>query len=336
MQNFEFQYPYLVLLLSLPIMVFYIFRIGKTESADLPILINPNIRQFAKAFGTKGSFRDLKGKFSYFLYLIWILIVIGLMHPQIVRKISKTTVKGYDIVMAIDLSKSMLALDFADKGETLNRLDVVKKIASKFIEKRQGDRLGLILFGENAYVQSPLTLDLNAVNLMLKEAEIGIAGDATAIGDAIALGVKVLKKRSDKSRILILMTDGSNTAGLVQPIEAAKLAKDFKVKIYTIQVGKKGPVPYPTENGTVIFAKIDSDEKVLKQISDITKGKFYSAEDKKNLESIYNEINLNEQTETEVSNLTIRSQLFQYPIILALLLLVIKLILSYNFKKSEA
>ncbi|HCR85738.1 MAG TPA: hypothetical protein DIV86_03575 [Alphaproteobacteria bacterium] len=335
LDNFQFQYPYAIILIALPWLIFYFFRLGRSENLDAPVINNPNIRQFAKSFGKKGSFRDLGAKFNYFLFSIWCLLVIALMHPQTVERLEKVTTKGYDIILAVDLSMSMLALDFADKGETVNRLDIVKKIATDFIKRREGDRLGLVLFGENAYIQSPLTLDVNSVAEMLEMSEVGIAGDATSIGDAIALSVKALKNKSEKSRIIILITDGSNTAGIVQPIEAAKLASDFNIKIYTIGVGKKGAVPYPTDNGAVIFARIDSDEKTLQQIAEITDGEFFQAEDKISLEKIYTEVDKNEKSESEVTTLTIRTQLFHYPVLLALILLIIRLLGSYNFLRTE-
>lgn len=333
-ENFQFQYPYVAILVFLPLAVFYFLRLGRNENLDAPVINNPNIRQFAKSFGKRGSFRDLGAKFNFFLYGIWFLMVIALMHPQTVETLKKVTTKGYDIVIAVDLSMSMLALDFADKGETVNRLDIVKKVAKAFINKREGDRIGLVLFGENAYIQSPLSLDVNSVAKMLEMSEVGIAGDATAIGDAIALSVKALKNKSEKSRILILMTDGSNTAGIVQPLEAAKLAKDFNVKVYTIGVGKKGPVPYPTDNGSVIFARIDSDEKTLQQIAKITGGQYFPAEDKQGLQKIYDAVDQNEKTESEVKTLTIRNQLYRYPLLLALLLLVSRLLTLYNFSRE--
>lgn len=330
--NFSFQYPYFAFLIVLPYFIFKFLRLGRAENSELPVMLNPNISQFSRAFGDRSSFKDLKGRFNYFLFTIWVLLILAIMHPQKIETLSKTKIKGYDIMLAVDLSKSMQALDFATKDEMVSRLDVVKQIAKEFIDKRKGDRLGLILFGENAYLQSPLTLDINSISKMLDLSQVGIAGDATAVGDAIAMAVKFLKHKTDQSRILILMTDGANTAGRVSPLEAAKLAKDFNIKIYTIGVGKKGAVPYPASNGSVIFAKIQSDDKILKKIADVTSGKFFSAEDKKTLESVYNEINQNEKSEEEIENIIIRKQLYQIPLIIAFILLLYRAFGSYNYE----
>lgn len=330
--NFSFQYPYLAFLVIFPSIIFKFLRLGSAENSELPVMLNPNINQFSRAFGNRTVLKDLKGRFNYFLFTIWVLLVLAIMHPQKIEILSKTKIKGYDIMLAVDLSKSMQALDFATKDKMVSRLDVVKQIAKEFIDKRKGDRLGLILFGENAYLQSPLTLDTNSISKMLELSEVGIAGDATAVGDAIAMAVKFLKNKTDQSRILILMTDGANTSGRVSPLEAAKLAKDFNIKIYTIGVGKKGAVPYPSANGSIIFARIQSDDKVLKKIADVTSGKFFSAEDKETLESVYNEINQNEKSEEEVENIIIRKQLYQIPLIIAFVLLLYRAFNSYNYK----
>lgn len=332
---FEFQYPYFFLLLLLPPMVYIFFSDNDNEKDGIPTIFNPNLKWFEKAFAKKIFDTRISNSFNLKLFIIWALLVLAIMHPQKTEKISKTVTKGYDIVMAIDLSKSMLALDFADlnNNDRRNRLDVIKTVAGKFISARKGDRLGLILFGDSAYLQTPLTSDTNSVSTMLDLSEIGMAGDATAIGDAIALGVKALIQRPEGSRIIILLTDGANTAGVISPFEAARLAKSFGIKIYSIGVGKKGAVPFPTPMGGIVYAKIEIDENTLKKISEETGGAYFYAGDESALKDIYKKIDELEKSEAETSENIIREQLYYIPLSLALIMLLALFYKRYNWSK---
>ncbi len=331
---FSFQYPYLLLLIFLPPLVYIFMWRSKGEKDNLPTIYNPNLELFVRAAAKKAEKKIVSG-FNYKLYFIWALLTLAISHPQIIEKISKTTTKGYDILMAVDLSRSMMALDFADLNgnDRRNRLDVIKQVAGKFINDRKGDRVGLILFGDSAYLQTPLTLDTASVATMLNLAEIGMAGDATAIGDAIALGVKALIQRPEGSRIIILLTDGSNTAGVVSPDEAARLAKSFGIKIYTIGVGRKGAVPFPTSMGDIVYAKIEIDENALKKISEETGGSYFPATDEDGLKDIYKKIDEMEKTEAETSVYVLRQQLYRLPLGLAMVLIFVMILRRYNWAK---
>jgi Ca-activated chloride channel family protein len=331
---FEFQYPYFAFLIVLPPLIYLIFSSKNGEKEGVPTIFNPNLRAISRSYGKKYEKITFVANFNITLFVIWTFLVFALMHPQKVERISKTITKGYDIMMAVDLSKSMMALDFADlnNNDTRNRLDVVKQVAGKFIKGREGDRIGLILFGENAYLQTPLTPDINSVIEMLKLSEIGMAGDATAIGDAIALATKALIKRPEGSRILILLTDGANTAGLVSPIEAARLAKNMGVKIYAVGVGKKGAVPIPSSIG-IVYAKIEIDETMLKKISEETGGSYFYAGDEDSLKEIYKKIDELEKTTAETSEYAIREQLFRIPLALAMILMLGLILKRYNWNK---
>lgn len=332
---FAFQYPYLVFLMFLPPLVYMFMSGSRGEKDGTPTIYNPNLHWFAKSFGKKNFETKIGSSFNFNLYLIWMLLTLAIMHPQAIHRISKTFTKGYDIMMAIDLSESMHALDFSDlnSGDRRNRLDVIKDVGSKFIMGREGDRIGLILFGDTAYLQTPLTTDNQSVVTMLDLADIGMAGDATAIGDAIALGVKALIQRPEGSRIIILLTDGANTAGAIAPIEAARLAKSFGIKIYSIGVGKKGAVPFPSPLGGIVYAKIEIDENALKKISEETGGAYFYAGDESALKDIYKKIDELEKTEAETSEQVIREQLFIYPLMLAMLIMLWLIVKRYNWSK---
>ena len=332
---FTFQYPYMFLLLFLPPLIYAFFSGTDNEKDGIPTIFNPNFLWFTKAFGKKTESGKIIAGFNIHLFIIWTLIVCALMHPQRVEQISNTKTKGHDIMLAVDLSKSMLALDFADlnNNDRRNRLDVIKKVASKFIVNRDGDRFGLILFGDSAYLQTPLTSDITSVATMLDLSEIGMAGDATAIGDAIALAVKALIQRPEGSRIIILLTDGSNTAGVIAPQEAARLAKAYGIKIYCIGVGRKGAVPFPADIGGIVYAKIEIDEPALRKIAEETGGAYFGATDESTLSEIYKRIDELEKTEAETSEYLLRQQLFRIPLSLAMLMILGLIIKRYNWSK---
>jgi Ca-activated chloride channel family protein len=226
-------------------------------------------------------------------------------------------------MLAVDISASMLAMDFSTKTDIISRLDATKEVVSKFVLGRQGDRVGLITFGEHAYLHVPLTLDTVSVSKMLNPIVSGMAGNATAIGDAIGLSVRTLRDRPEKSRVLILLTDGEDNSSSIPPLEAAKLAKQYGIKIYTIGVGKNGTVPFPTNFGGYQMARVTIDEDLLKEIASLTGGQYYSATDKHALTSIYNTINELEKTEANYNIYLIREPLYQYPLGIALGMLLI-------------
>jgi Ca-activated chloride channel homolog len=332
---FEFQYPYLIFLMLLPPLVYLLFYGSDNQKDGIPTIYNPNFIWLTRSFGKKTDTGKIIASFNMYLYIIWALVVFALMHPQRVEHISKTNSKGYDIMLAVDLSRSMMALDFADlnNNDRSTRLDVIKQVAGKFILNRQGDRMGLILFGDSAYLQTPLTPDVSAVATMLDLAEIGMAGDATAIGDAISLAVKALIQRPEGSRIIILLTDGANSAGVIAPQEAARLARAYGIRIYCIGVGKKGAVPFPTSLGLIVYKKIEMDENSLKKIADETGGAYFSATDENTLKDIYRRIGEMEKTEAETSEYVLRQQLFRIPLSLAMLMILGLILRRYNWSK---
>ncbi|MDX1949013.1 MAG: VWA domain-containing protein [Rickettsiales bacterium] len=329
---FQFENPFVAILFLVPVIVYFLFSSDEKRTGNLPTINNPNLKWFVKSFGNKGSFSAKVGKFNFLLYIIWCLLVIALMQPNFATKISKTKTEGYDILIAVDISKSMSANDLAEKfGQ--NRLDVVKNVAKEFIIKREGDRIGLIIFGQNAYLQAPLSQDLQAITEMLDLANIGIAGDATAIGDAIALAVKTFSNKPKSSRVLILLTDGANTAGIIDPLEAANIAKNFNIKIHTISVGKSGVIPIKMADGSLIYAKMEVDEDLLNEISRLTGGTSNKATDRIALEKVYKKINEMEKSKSETNEVIIRDELYIYPLALAMIIMLVRILYNYKWRK---
>lgn len=222
-------------------------------------------------------------------WLVWTLLVLAAARPQWLGDPVNLPLSGRDLMLAVDVSGSMESEDYMLEGRSVNRLEVVKSVAGRFIERRQGDRLGLILFGSRAYLQTPLTHDRATVRTMLEESVIGLAGRETAIGDAIALAVKRLRDRDDDNRVLILLTDGTNTAGALAPLDAAGLAAQAGVRVYTIGIGG-GTVGVRTPFGMLRRRAGDLDTKTLEAIAGETGGHYFQATDTAQLEAVYDEL----------------------------------------------
>ena len=256
-------------------------------------------------------------------WLAWLLLVFAATQPQWLGEPVALPVSGRDLLMAVDISGSMASEDFMLDGHAANRLQVVKAAARTFIERRAGDRLGLILFGSQAYRQTPLTFDRNTVATLLNEAVIGLAGEKTAIGDAIGLALKRLRAAGTKDRVLILLTDGANTAGEVAPRQAAELAAKEGLRIYTIGLGAK-PMRRDTFFGPqVINPSADLDEATLKAIAEITGGRYFRATDTESLESIYQELDRLEPTTHDTEYFRPHQSLFIWPLSLALVISIL-------------
>lgn len=225
--------------------------------------------------------------------------------------------RGYDLMLAVDASRSMEALDFTVNGRQVTRMAVVKGVVGRFVKEREGDRIGLILFGDRAFVVSPLTLDTDAVRVLLENTAPRMAGDGTAIGDAIALGVKKLRERPEGSRVMVLITDGENTSGSLPPRLAAALAYREGIRIYTIGVGTKGLVPF-IEDGKMTQQKMEIDEGLLQEIASNTGGAYFRATDTDALEEIYRRIDALEKTEAETRSAWLPQPLYRWPLGMAL------------------
>ncbi len=227
-------------------------------------------------------------------------LIVALARPQSGRSVTEVSHSGVDIFLGLDTSGSMRALDLKLDGKPATRLEVVKRVAAEFITNRPGDRLGLIVFGENAFVQCPLTLDHELLQNLLKEVHLGMAGDATAVGDALGIGVRHMKDLPAKSRLMILLTDGASNAGSLDPERAAEVAKTYGVKTYTVGVGIEGEAPFLVDGPfgqQVVYQKSDLDEASLKKIAERTGGRFFRAQDTAQLQTVYGEIDRLEKTD---------------------------------------
>lgn len=323
---FDFAWPWFALLLPLPWLARrFAPKPGAAQvEQNTPVLLHPSVARLESTFVALAPASGLASLVqSGLLALLWSALVVTMMRPQWLEPHTQVVSPGYDLMLAVDASRSMEALDFTVDGRRVNRMAVVKGVVGRFIEQRRGDRVGLVIFGDNAYLQSPLTLDGDAVRAMLESAVPRMAGDATAIGDSVGLAVKKLRERPEGSRILVLLTDGENTAGSLPPVEAARLARHYDIRIYTVGVGSKGKVPF-REGGRLVMADMQIDEDLLKQMALITGGAYFRATDTQALEEIYRRIDSLEKTEAETRKTMIPSPLYRWPLgigLAALLLL---------------
>jgi Ca-activated chloride channel family protein len=271
--------------------------------------------------------------------LVWLLpilagalMIVGLARPQRAHSRTEVSANGIDIVLGLDVSGSMQALDFLVDHQRVNRIEVVKSVVSKFIDERSDDRIGLIAFAGAPYLVSPITLDHDWLQQNLERVTIGTGDDGTAIGSAIAAGVNRLRLTPAKSKVIILLTDGINNTGKISPLAAAEAAKTMGVKIYTIGVGVRGYAPIPVRdaagNTRFMTMKVDVDEKTLQAVAQETGGKFYRATDTDSLQKIYEEINRFEKTAQTVQKFERTEELYPLVLIPALAMLGLSLTLQ--------
>jgi Ca-activated chloride channel family protein len=259
------------------------------------------------------------------------LFVVALARPQSGNKASEILTEGIDIMLCLDTSGSMQALDFRWKNERQNRLQVVKRVVTDFIKGRKNDRIGMVVFGEEAFTQCPLTLDYGVLLNFLDQVQIGMAGDSTAVGSALGTCVKRLKDLESKSKVVILLTDGRNNAGSLSPETAAEIAKTFHIKTYTIGVGTEGEVPFQVDTifgKKYVYQRVDLDEDALKKIADITGGTYFRATNTKALEEIYKQIDRLEKTKVKVKEYMEYKELFWWFLLPGLICILLEIILA--------
>ena len=255
------------------------------------------------------------------------LLIVALARPQSVDEGSTSNTEGIDIVLAIDISTSMLAQDLQP-----DRIQAAKQVAGNFITDRPGDRIGLVAFAGEAFTQSPLTTDQGTLQTLLGRLRSGVVEDGTAIGNGLATAINRLRESNAKSKVIILLTDGVNNQGQIAPMTAAEIAKAQGIRVYTIGVGTEGMAPYPAidmfGNLTFVNQKVEIDEKVLKAISDMTGGRYFRATDKEKLKAVYDEINQLEKSKIEVMEHISYHELFLTWALAALGLLFAEFLLS--------
>lgn len=324
----RFLYPELLWLLALlPLLA--LLRSGRGPA---PALL---FSSTALATGSGSRRRSsIGGRALPFKLLAVALLIIALARPQLGRTTTEIEASGIDIMLGVDVSGSMKAMDFTRDNKAVNRLEAVKSVVSRFVEKRPNDRIGLLAFAAGPYLISPLTLDHDWLLRRLEAVEIGMIEDGTAIGSAIGTGVSRLKNEESKSRLLILLTDGMNTAGKIPPLLAAEAARALGVKIYTIGAGSRGVAPMPVTDpfGRQIMrrVRVDIDEATLKQIAEDTGGRYFRATDTASLQEIYEEIDGMETTTRTFKQFEHYRELFGFCIGAALACIGLGLFMNRN------
>ncbi len=317
------------LLLLLPVVALLLWQVRSRQNNTL--LVSGPLHRFALS----GSWGGLVSRILPFAKALAIcLMVIALARPQAGEQKIHTTAKGINIILALDLSESMKAMDFKLDGNMVDRLTAVKSVVADFIQDRTTDRMGMVVFGTHAFTQIPLTRDANALAFMLEHLKIGAAGPNTAIGDAIGISLKRLADVDSASNIIILLTDGQSNAGALPWEDAVKIAAEKKVKIYTIGVGTRGKAPFPVNGvfgGTqFVYRRVSVDTTALKTIAQKTGGEFFKADDTKALEQIYDTINSLEKTETPEEKWVVHRELFPLFLAAGMALYVLHLLLSHT------
>lgn len=315
----QFEWPWIFVLLPLPFLVWkWAPRAEQSHSA----LLIPFFAELEPLTETTTQRSPKKLANLSLLVLIWLALIITCARPQWLGEPIDLPASGRDLLLAVDISGSMDTRDMVVGGENLDRLTIVKYVVGEFVKRRQQDRLGLILFGTNAYLQAPLTFDRETINTLLQEAQLGFAGEKTAIGEAIGLAIKRLQDKPESSRVVILLTDGANTAGAVAPLQAAELAKMAGVKIYTIGVGADEITMRSLfdPRGRTLNPSRDLDETTLRKIADETGGSYFRARNPQELVEIYAQLDELEPTEQDAQTFRPVKTLFYWPLSFAIVL----------------
>ena len=328
LSDVTFKYPFLLYFLAVvPLMIFWYWRKLKSIS---PNISYSTLRNFD---GINPTLKERLVHAPFVLRTIAItLLIIAIARPQSFSTGENVYTEGIDVAILLDISGSMLAEDFKP-----NRLDAAKNVIDEFIGGRTSDKIGLVVFAGKSFTQCPLTIDYSVLRNLLKDIKSGMIEDGTAIGTAIANGVNRLKDSKGKSKIIILLTDGVNNSGEVDPITAAQIAQTFGIRIYTVGVGTRGDAPYPFQTPFGIqyqMVPVEIDETVLKQVAQITDGHYFRATDNKKLEEIYQEIDKMEKTRVEITSYRNAKELFYAWAGGGLLLLLLELILSRTYLRK--
>jgi Ca-activated chloride channel family protein len=320
--NVSFASPgYLYALALIPLLVVWYVRRHKEDTSDIRYSTLLPFRS------VKPGIRERLRHLPFALRTLGIaLLIVALARPQTTMSGQNIYAEGIDIVMLLDISTSMLAEDFQP-----NRVEAAKEVAEHFIDGRQNDRIGLVIFAAQSFTQCPMTLDYRVLKNLLRQVKPGMVEDGTAIGMAIAQGVNRLKDSKAKSKVMILLTDGMNNRGEIDPLTAAQIAKTFNIRIYTVGVGTVGEAPYPVQTPFGIRYQnipVDVDEKTLAQIADMTDGRYFRATNNKALKEIYDEIDKLEKTRVEVKAYRSYTELFYPWAALGLLSILVEFLLA--------
>lgn len=322
--NFQFAYPAMLsLLLAVAGWLLYSIR---RKPAAIPCSMASSLLQFA---GGGGRLRSLFPRFVRTAALA--LLLLAAARPQLYSVSRDVRTPGVDIMLAVDTSGSMRALDFTIGDRPVTRLTAVRKVVGEFVEKREHDRIGLVVFGSEAFTQAPLTLDKGLLLGLVEKMSIGMAGDNTNVGSAVAIAGKRLKDVESKSKTLVLLTDGRHNTGDVTPVKAAEAVRAVGVKVYTVGVGGTGPAPFEVDTvfgKRIVQQEVDLDEETLKEVARIGGGRYFHAADSARLAEIYEIIDREEKTEVKVKEFFHFRELYHFLVIPALFLLGAELLLT--------
>ena len=323
----NFEWPWLFILFPLPFLLRMMLPVSR---ANHDAALNfPFLQELEEIIDEPTA--SLNREWLFLLaFISWLCLVMAVMRPQWLGEVVDVPVSGRDLMLAVDLSGSMQENDFIVEGRRVDRLSATKWVAGDFIERRVGDRIGLILFGERAYLQSPLTFDRKTVKTLLYESAIGLAGKSTAIGDAIGIALKRLKSNENSDKVLILLTDGANNSGVLTPEDASRLAKEAGLKIYTIGIGAESMLVSSLFGRQQVNPSRELDELTLKNIADQTGGQYFRARDTDEMEKIYALINSLEPVEQDAEKYRPRTSLYVWPLAFAFILMLAIALLKWR------
>lgn len=316
MMELSWHWPWAFLLLPLPWLIRVLLPVKEQPQASLKVA---HLGAWQHATESKTQAKN-SGLFSPVLLLaliIWLLLLTALARPYKLGEVVEMPISGRDLLLAVDLSPSMEIEDMQLNGRAVNRLVVTKKVIGEFIERRVGDRIGLVLFGDEAYLQAPLTFDRSTIKQLLMESYTGMAGQRTAIGDALGLSVKRLQNESDSSRVIVLLTDGSNNAGELDPIKAAELAAQNNIRIYAVGLGADAMQVASFFGNRTVNPSADMDEVALEKIAKLTGGRYFRARNSQELNQIYSLLDTLEPAEQDPQIFRPQQNLYYWPLLWA-------------------
>jgi Ca-activated chloride channel family protein len=324
---FEFIYPCLFLLLPLPLLARYFLAPQKRDYTQIWIPL-------AQGLTEHPSQTQKSTLLTLLPWLSWLLFLTALAKPIWFGEPIRLQQQSRDMVLSLDLSGSMQEVDMPLNGETVDRLTLVKDLSKTFVSKRHGDRLGLILFADHAYLQTPLTFDLKTISQMIDETQIGLVGTRTAIGESIAMAIKRFVENKNEQRVLILLTDGANTAGSIEPLMAAKQAAKNNITIYTIGIGADEMIKRTLFGRQRVNPSADLDEQTLSEIAKLTGGQYFRARNQNELQQIYQKIDELEPIDSDFLEFRPEKDLFYWPLSAAILLLFLSA-LTFKLRGSH-
>jgi Ca-activated chloride channel family protein len=318
---------FLLFLLIIPMTWWYVRKFRKSKAS----------LQLSSLEGFSAAPKTFRSRLIHLPFVLrtaaFALLILALARPQTANSWNTQTTEGIDIVMSLDISTSMLAMDLKP-----NRLEAAKDVASSFISGRPTDNIGLVVFARESFTQCPMTTDHAALLNLLKDVKTGIITDGTAIGHGLATAVSRLRDSQAKSKVIILLTDGTNNAGEIAPVTASEIAREFNIRVYTIGVGTKGqaPYPYPTSVGTkTINVPVEIDEQALTQIAQTTGGMYFRADNNAALKNIYQEIDTMEKTKMSVTQYSKKYEQYSFFAMLAFACFLLEILLKYTVLRSN-